>query len=83
MIRVRVLFFASLREKARTRACEQELDDGQDVAALWEALLARYPAIEAMGPSLSFAVNQEYADRSRVLRDGDEVALIPPVSGGS
>ena len=83
MIRIRVLFFASLREKARARECEQELEDGQNIRALWHALLARYPAIEPLGASLSFAVNQEYADRDQVLRDGDEVALIPPVSGGS
>jgi len=74
MIRVRV--FAGLRERAGWS--ERELDDVATVADVWPALgLGDEPA------GLLYAVNQEYADRDRKLADGDEVALIPPVSGGA
>jgi molybdopterin synthase catalytic subunit/molybdopterin converting factor small subunit len=74
-VNVRVRLFAGLRERAgwSERAVEAEtLDD------IWSALgLGEEP------PGLLYAVNQEYADRDRVLADGDEVAVIPPVSGGA
>jgi molybdopterin synthase catalytic subunit len=74
MIRVRV--FAGLRERAGWS--ERELDGVATVADVWPALgLGDEPA------GLLYAVNQEYADRDRKLADGDEVALIPPVSGGA
>lgn len=74
MIRVRV--FAGLRERAGWS--ERELDDVATVADVWPALgLGDEPA------GLLYAVNQEYAPRDRELADGDEVALIPPVSGGA
>ena len=82
-MQVRVLFFASLRERAGTNEAFQTLADDQTVGDLWQVLVELYPAIEPMGTSVSFAVNQEYADRAQALRDGDEVALIPPVSGGA
>ena len=82
-MRIHVLFFASLRERARTHEVDQDLTSGRTVGDLWDLLVERYPAIEPMGASVSFAVNQEYADRAHSLRDGDEVALIPPVSGGA
>lgn len=81
-MRVHVLFFASLRELARTSSCDVTVDDGATVADLWRTLCTSNPALEPMGASLSFAVNQEYTDRDHHLADGDEVALIPPVSGG-
>jgi molybdopterin synthase catalytic subunit len=74
MIRVRV--FAGLRERAGWS--ERELDGVGTVADVWPALgLGDEPA------GLLYAVNQEYTDRDRELADGDEVALIPPVSGGA
>ena len=74
MIRVRV--FAGLRERAGWS--ERELDDVATLADVWPALgLGDEPA------GLLYAVNQEYAPRDRELADGDEVALIPPVSGGA
>lgn len=79
---VRVLFFASLREKAKTAQARHELPAGSTVHDLWTALCAVHPAIEPMGTSVSFAVNREYAERDHPLHDGDEVACIPPVSGG-
>ena len=75
-MRVTVRLFAGLRERAgRTRL---ELDDVARVEDVWPALdLGEEPG------GLLYAVNREYVERSHELRDGDEVALIPPVSGGA
>jgi len=75
-VRVTVRLFAGLRERAgRARL---ELDDVASVDAVWERLeLGDEP------PGLLYAVNREYVTRGHVLHDGDEVAVIPPVSGGS
>jgi molybdopterin synthase catalytic subunit len=73
---IRVRLFAGLRERAGWS--ERELDDVGRVADLWPRLgLGDEPE------GLLYAVNREYAERERELQDGDEVALIPPVSGGS
>ena len=80
---VRVLFFAGLRERVKRREQAWSLGDGATVADLWRALVAEFPPIEPMSSSVTFAVNREYVDRHHVLADGDEVAVIPPVSGGS
>lgn len=81
-MQVEVLFFALAREKAGRSTAAFALDDAATVAELWRAIVHEHPGLEPLGSSVSFAVNQEYADRRRVLRDGDEVAVIPPVSGG-
>jgi MoaE-MoaD fusion protein len=75
-VTVKVRLFAGLRERAGWS--ERELDDVTRVDAVWPALgLGAEPA------GLLYAVNKEYAAPDRELADGDEVALIPPVSGGS
>jgi molybdopterin synthase catalytic subunit len=75
-MRVTIRLFAGLRERAGTG--RRELDDVARVADVWARLgLGEEPA------GLLYAVNREYADRDRELHDGDEVALIPPVSGGA
>ena len=75
---VAVRLFAGLRERAGTGARELELPAGARVADVWAALeLGDEPA------GLLYAVNREYAPPARELADGDEVALIPPVSGGA
>ena len=77
-MRVTVRLFAGLREHAGTRRRELELDDGARVEDIWPALgLGEEPG------GLVFAVNRIYVERGRALSDGDEVALIPPVSGGA
>ena len=75
-------FFASLRERLRAREAERSMPDGSTVGDVWSALCADHPEIEPMSASIAFAVNREYVDRAHRLRDGDELALIPPVSGG-
>jgi MoaE-MoaD fusion protein len=73
---VRVRLFAGLRERAGWS--EREVDDLDRVADVWPSLeLGEEPR------GLLYAVNKEYAERDRPLADGDEVALIPPVSGGT
>jgi len=75
-VTVRVRLFAALRERAGWS--ERELDGVARVADVWPALdLGEEP------PGLLYAVNREYADRDRTLAEGDEVAIIPPVSGGA
>lgn len=79
---VRLRFFASLRERLKTSAAERTLAEGSTIADLWTALCRERPDLQPLSASVSFAVNREYVEREHVLRDGDEVALIPPVSGG-
>jgi MoaE-MoaD fusion protein len=74
---VTVRLFAALRERAGTGRRELELPPGATAGDVFAAL-----AIGSEPPGLAYAVNQEYAERSAVLADGDEIALIPPVSGG-
>ncbi len=78
---VRVLFFAYLRERCGVREASVEIPAGVSVADLWDLLQARYPALE--GQRLRFAVNQAYVDNAYTLHENDELALIPPVSGGA
>ena len=82
-IRVRVRLFAVQRELAGTRDLPLELPDGADVEAAWAGLVAQHPILGPGRASVRFARNGEYADATTPLADGDEVAMIPPVSGGS
>jgi molybdopterin converting factor subunit 1 len=79
---VQLRFFASLRERMKMSTAERTLADGATVDDVWTALCRERPDLEPLGASISFAVNREYVDRTHRLADGDEVALIPPVSGG-
>jgi molybdopterin synthase catalytic subunit len=77
-MRVMIRLFAGLREQAGIGRRELELPDGATTADVWPALeLGDEPS------GLLYAVNRAYADPDRPLADGDEVALIPPVSGGA
>ena len=77
-MKVAVRLFAALRERAGAREAALELDEGASVDDVWPALgLGEEPA------GLVYAVNRTYVDRGTLLADGDEVALIPPVSGGA
>ena len=77
-VKVRVKLFAALREQAGARERELELSDGAGVGDVWGAL-----GLGAEPRGLVYAVNRSYVDRETPLRDGDEVAVIPPVSGGA
>ena len=75
---IHVKFFASLRERLGREAQEIQASDGLTVGALWSAVsgTARLP------PNVLAALNHEYATADQQVRDGDEVAFFPPVTGG-
>ena len=77
MLTVTVRLFAALRERAGWSARPLELPDGATLADVWPAL-----DLGAEPSGVAYACNREYAERDRLLADGDEVAVIPPVSGG-
>lgn len=80
---VTVQLFGSLREAAGARTLALELPDGAKVEDVRGALAKRLPAAARLGSRVAIAVNQELALPGTVLAEGDEVALLPPVSGGS
>jgi molybdopterin converting factor small subunit len=80
MAEVTVLFFAYAADRMSARKKQYEVRDGITVAEFFEQELAG-PLNEPVG-ALLFSVNEEWADKSRVLVDGDALAVIPPVSGG-
>jgi molybdopterin synthase catalytic subunit len=82
-VRVRVRLFAVQRELAGTREVALELDEGATVEDAWSAVVARVPVLAPGRTSVRFARNGDYAEPATTLADGDEVAFIPPVSGGS
>jgi len=81
-MRVTALYFGVLKELMGREGETLEIVEGADVAALYDQLRARASKKEAW-PAVAVAVNREYAGLATILRDGDEVALLPPVSGGS
>ena len=82
-MRVRVRLFAIQRELAGTRAVDLDLPDDATVADGWRGLVLRFPVLAPGHDSVRFARNGDYADRADLLLDGDELAVIPPVSGGA
>jgi len=82
-MRVRVLFFGGLKDLAGKSSDLLELSDGALVRDVLTHYQAQVPGLEAMVASLAVAVNQEYAAAETRLKSDDEVALLPPVSGGS
>ncbi len=79
---IRVLLFAVLAQRVGARELTLRLHDGATVSDALDALSAGHEAIASMRDVMAFAANLEYVDRNFVLRDGAELALIPPVSGG-
>lgn len=82
-MRVRVRLFAIQRELAGAREVPLDLPDGATVDDAWAALVSIHPALAPGRLSVRFARNGAYAEASTPLADGDEVAMIPPVSGGA
>ena len=81
-MRVRVLLFGALRDSMVLGSETIELPEQATVAQLLQHCLEKAPAARKFLGSLAVAVNREYATPTHILRDGDEVALLPPVSGG-
>jgi molybdopterin synthase catalytic subunit len=82
-MQIRIRLFAIQRELAGTREHALELADGATIADAWDGLVAAFPALGPGRASVRFARNGAYADATTALDDGDEVAMIPPVSGGA
>ena len=78
-----VKLFGALREEAGAKELEIDLPDGSCVADLRALLAERFAALEKMGDRVATSVNFEMRDESHLLAEGDEVALLPPVAGGS
>jgi MoaE-MoaD fusion protein len=81
-MRVRVLYFGIVRERLGMRQEPVELSDGATVADMLETLARLHPSFAAGVRSVRVARNEEYVDSSTTLSENDEVAIIPPVSGG-
>jgi molybdopterin converting factor subunit 1 len=79
---VTVRLFARLRELARHDELRLEVADGSTAQDVWNGLTAEYPPLAAYTTAVSVAVNEDYARLTASLRDGDEIAFLPPVSGG-
>lgn len=81
-ITVRVLFFGAARETVGKNEIDLKLRSPTAAASAFEQVLEAFPDLRRFGRSLLFAVNQEYATPDREVREGDELAVFPPVSGG-
>ena len=79
---MRVLFFGQLKDIAGVSQEDAELSEGARVEDLYERYARRFPRLAEFRPSVAASVNQEYADWRASLDAGDEVAFLPPVSGG-
>jgi molybdopterin synthase catalytic subunit len=82
-MKVKVLFFGLTQDLTGLREEHMEIPEGATLDGLWGRYAARFPRLNELSKTLLLAVNQEVADRAQTLRDGDEVAFLPPVSGGS
>jgi molybdopterin converting factor small subunit len=82
-MRVQVLFFGLLKDVAGTPSEWLDLPEGSTLADLIQHYELRIPRMQELLPSLALSVNQHYAGPGTVLGNNDEVALLPPVSGGS
>ena len=81
-MRVNVRLFARLRELVGAGELQRDAPDNATVAIVWDALAREYPVIAPYSESMSCAVNAEYARMHTRVSDGDEIAFLPPVSGG-
>jgi molybdopterin synthase catalytic subunit len=82
-MRVSVRLFAVQRELAGAREVDLTLPDGVTIESAWDALVERFPVLGPGRASVRFARNGAYAEPAETLADGDELACIPPVSGGA
>ncbi|HVC18953.1 MAG TPA: MoaD/ThiS family protein [Vicinamibacterales bacterium] len=81
-MRVTVRLFARLRDLAGAAELIRDVPPGSTVGRVWTDLAGEFPALAPYGRSVSAAVNADYTRMDRAVADGDEVAFLPPVSGG-
>jgi len=80
---LKVLFFGQLRDVAGVAEDRPELPDGALLEDVFQHYAARFPRMTELRPSIVFARNQQFSDPSAAVQEGDEIAFLPPVSGGS
>jgi molybdopterin converting factor subunit 1 len=79
---IEVLLFGAAADRAGTRRVQLAVEQPTTLAELWPLLAERHPDLSSMRDTLAFAVNGEYAKMGEPVGPGDEVAVLPPVSGG-
>src|ERR1700740_977454 len=82
-VRIRVLFFGVIRDVVGLREDTLDIADGGNLGSVFEHYAGRFPRLRGMAASTVLALNQQFSSPSAPLAEGDEVALLPPVSGGS
>ena len=82
MNKIKVLFFATLRDRAGMKSVELEVPAGMTVQALKDKLSSDYPNLTELMKTILVSVNREYAFNEAIIPQNAEVALFPPVSGG-
>jgi molybdopterin converting factor subunit 1 len=81
-MRVRVLLFGQLKDIVGRQEESLDLESGARLSAVMSHYSGRYPKFQGLNNSIACSINQEYAQASAILKEGDEVGLLPPVSGG-
>jgi molybdopterin converting factor subunit 1 len=81
-MRVTVLLFARLRDVVGASELARDIAPGTTIGSIWRQLAREYPALAPYERSISTAVNADYASLDRVVGEGEEIAFLPPVSGG-
>jgi molybdopterin converting factor subunit 1 len=81
-MRVTVRLFARLRDLAGSGEMVRDVAAPATVQTVWKGLVAEYPALADYERTMSVAVNADYSRMTAIVADGDEVAFLPPVSGG-
>lgn len=82
MMKVKIKFFAILRERVGAGEITKEIREGCTMRELWETLKLDYPRLASAQMHLLYAVNQNYVTADYVLKEQDEIVFVPPVSGG-
>ncbi len=82
-MRIRVLFFGVLRDVVGLREDSLDIPEGSRLGSVFELYAGRFPGLRGMAASMVLALNQEFSTTAAPLQEGDEVAFLPPVSGGS
>jgi len=81
-MRVRVRLFARLRDLAGGAEMDQVVPEGATIATVWDTLVSQHPALADYSRAVSCARNDDFARMQISVSDGDEIAFLPPVSGG-
>ena len=81
-IMIHIEAFASAAEHLGQRRLSHDLPDGSSITDLWTMLIKDHPGLQGLDTTIAFAINNQVVARSSILRDGDTLAILPPVSGG-